>query len=126
PTAPERHRRGLLVAFSEGGVTPGDSYLWLLDDNGRPTAWRMWVNIIPIPGVEISWEGWQQLSTGAWVASLHHSAIATLPLEAIKGTATLAELEPGPDPFEALVRHLGDKAPPSTAPASMPSKAPGM
>ena len=29
----------LLVSYASGGATPGDSYLWLLDENGLPTAW---------------------------------------------------------------------------------------
>ena len=33
-----------------GGVTPGDTYLWILDDSGRPVAWRVWVKILHIPG----------------------------------------------------------------------------
>ncbi|MEQ8807825.1 MAG: hypothetical protein RIE59_02055 [Imperialibacter sp.] len=58
----------LLVTYTSGGVTPGDSYLWLLDENFKPRAWKLWVKIIPIGGVEISWENWQNYE-GAWLAS---------------------------------------------------------
>ena len=61
----------LKVQYTSGGVTPGDSYVWLLDENNRPEAWKMWVQIIPIGGLHNSWEGWQQLSTGAWIATSH-------------------------------------------------------
>ncbi|MEM9324400.1 MAG: hypothetical protein AAGA85_02035 [Bacteroidota bacterium] len=60
----------LLVTYSTGGVTPGDSYLWILDESGRPKAWKMWVSILPIKGLEFSWENWQQLE-GAWFAPTH-------------------------------------------------------
>lgn len=94
----------LLITYGGGGLTPGDAYLWLLDGNGRPRAWRMWVSILPIKGIESSWEGWTALPTGAWVASEHHMPGFTLRLTDIAGASTLAELEPGADPFTALLQ----------------------
>jgi hypothetical protein len=61
----------LLVSYASGGVTPGDKYLWLLDENDRPVAWRMWVQVFRVPGVQVSWEGWTPLPTGALIASRH-------------------------------------------------------
>lgn len=107
----------LLISYGGGGLTPGDSYLWLLPEGGesagaaasgallRPRAWRMWVSIIPIKGVENSWDGWIQLATGAWV-STHHQVGGTslkLDLTEVAGAATLKELLPGPDPFAPLM-----------------------
>ena len=60
----------LLVTYNTGGVTPGDSYLWILDENGRPTAWKMWVSILPVKGLEFSWDGWTSYG-GAWFAPTH-------------------------------------------------------
>lgn len=31
----------LLVTYTSGGSTPGDSYLWLLDDNEKPNAFKI-------------------------------------------------------------------------------------
>jgi len=61
---------GLLVTYSSGGVTPGDSYLWILNAQNRPVAWQMWVSILPIGGLEFSWENWKQYE-GVWLATDH-------------------------------------------------------
>jgi hypothetical protein len=61
---------GLLVTYSSGGVTPGDSYLWILDESGKPVAWKMWVSILPVKGLEFSWEG-GAVHQGVWLAPLH-------------------------------------------------------
>ncbi len=60
----------LLVTYSSGGVTPGDSYLWILDDDYRPKAWKLWVEIIPIGGIEFSWEAWEN-ANGALISTVH-------------------------------------------------------
>ncbi len=65
----------LLVSYSSGGVTPGDSYLWILDETGRPKAWRMWTQKIPVSGLEFSWYGWVEHS-GAWFAPSHQGIVA--------------------------------------------------
>lgn len=95
----------LLIEYSSGGLTPGDAYLWLLSDDGTPRAWRMWVSIIPIGGIEASWDGWTELSTGARVSTLHETAAGvTLELTGVEGAAALSDLIEGPDPFDSLRR----------------------
>jgi hypothetical protein len=110
-------RKGLLISYNSGGLTPGDSYLWLLsgqagDAGLRPEAWRMWVSIIPLKGIENAWDGWVQLATGAWVSTRHKFAglPITLKLDDVAGASTLSELVPGPDPFAPL---MGGAAPAS-------------
>ncbi len=86
--------KGLLVTHGDGGITPGDSYLWILNEKGLPKAWKMWVNIIPLGGLETSWEDWTQLSTGAMVARKHQLEIGGLgiPIGDLKAAGTWAEL----------------------------------
>ena len=64
-------RQGLMVTYTSGGSTPGDSYVWILDENNRPTSVKMWVSILPIGGIEFSWENYQRLGSGALVAQDH-------------------------------------------------------
>ena len=91
---------GLMITYDKGGVTPGDSYLWFLDEDGLPYKWKMWVSIIPIGGISVSWEGWQELITGVKVATIHKN-ILTLQLSEIKAADTIEGLK-GEDIFGAL------------------------
>jgi hypothetical protein len=62
---------GLMVTYTSGGTTPGDSYLWILDENYRPVAVKMWVSILPIGGIEFTWENYLTLESGAMIAQDH-------------------------------------------------------
>ena len=93
----------LLVEYTTGGVTPGDAYLWIPGEDGRPVSWRMWTQILPLGGIESSWEDWITLPTGAHIATRHEIFVVDLRLTEVAGAATLAELVAGDDPFAALV-----------------------
>ena len=62
---------GLLVTYTSGGSTPGDSYLWKLQPNGFPKSFKMWVQIIPIGGLEATWDDWQLVDSGAFLPKTH-------------------------------------------------------
>ena len=104
PDSGEGPLRGLLVAYDSGGVTPGDAYLWLVGQDGLPRAWRMWTQILPLGGIEASWEGWQSLPNGARVATRHRLPIFTLELSDIRAAASAAELSGGEDPFGPILQ----------------------
>lgn len=96
---------GLLITYSSGGVTPGDSYLWELDAAEKPQAWRMWVSVLPIKGMRATWENWQTLSTGAKIATTHKMGPVTLRVENLRGARHLEDLLNGaPDPFIELMK----------------------
>ncbi|MFB9058150.1 hypothetical protein ACFFU9_15505 [Mariniflexile ostreae] len=76
----------LLVTYTQGGTTPGDSYLWQFDTNGRPKSFKMWVSILPIGGLEASWNDWETTESGAWLPTLHRFLFMGLQISHIKGT----------------------------------------
>lgn len=67
----EDNSKALLVRYTSGGTTPGDSYLWKVDQNYRPVSYQMWVSIIPIGGIEATWEGWTTTESGAFLSQKH-------------------------------------------------------
>ena len=92
----------LFFEFSSGGVTPGDAYLVLLDEQGLPHTWHMWVQVLPIGGLEASWEDWVPLKTGAKVSTRHKLGPITFRLTEVLGAADINQLEPDSDPFAPL------------------------
>jgi hypothetical protein len=93
---------GLLVEYKQGGVTPGDRYLWVVPGRGPPRAWRMWVSILPIGGLEASWEGWVKTKTGAWISTAHRLLFITLRIHELETAARVETLAGGADPFAGL------------------------
>ena len=93
----------LLIRYATGGVTPGDAYLWNLGPDGTPRAWRMWVSVLPVGGLETRWDGWITLPTGARIATRRTLGPLEMEMQDVAGAAHLSELEPGADPFSALV-----------------------
>nr|WP_281503819.1 hypothetical protein [Arenibacter sp. F26102] len=77
--------QGLLVTYTSGGSTPGDSYLWILQPNGFPISFKMWVSIIPIGGIEASWDEWQVTESGAFLPSKHSIGPITLDIGDVRG-----------------------------------------
>ena len=75
----------LLVTYTSGGNTPGDSYLWKLQPNGFPISFKMWVSIIPIGGIEASWDDWQVMESGAFLPSQHSIGPITLDMGNVRG-----------------------------------------
>ena len=95
-------KKGLMVSYAQGGATPGDSYLWWLDEKGLPESWQMWVKVIPIGGIRVSWEKWNTLETGAKISELHQLGGMELVISNVKGARSVKELLSGEDPFSLL------------------------
>ncbi len=86
-------KESLMVSYASGGVTPGDKYLWHFNSSYVPTSYQMWVSIIPVGGLEATWENWIETSTGAKIAQTHSFSGQTLELTNIATANSLSELE---------------------------------
>ncbi len=93
----EEGKEALLVEYESGGVTPGDSYLWILDENFRPTGYKMWTSIIPVKGMYASWENWEQ-HNGAYYA-LNHNMKIELKMDNFLASDSLADFGYTTNPF---------------------------
>jgi len=80
----ENGSKGLMVTYTSGGDTPGDSYLWELQPNGFPISFKMWVKIIPIGGLEASWDAWQVTESGAFLPVAHQLGPVTLEMGTVR------------------------------------------
>lgn len=81
----ESGETALLVTYTSGGSTPGDSYLWHFDANGKPKSYQMWVDILPIDGLEATWENWITTESGAQLPTFHKLLFLGLELDNVKG-----------------------------------------
>ncbi len=97
-------QEGLMVSYTSGGVTPGDSYLWLLDENGLPKSYKMWVSIIPVEGLEVTWDDWVKLPTGAMVATSHKLPGLDITITNLKAAHQWNDMELEGDVFEELLK----------------------
>lgn len=82
----------LKISYSSGGVTPGDSYVWILDDKGVPTAYEMYVGVLPLKGIKVNWGGWKELPTGALVSTDHKSGKIGMSLKNVSGGQSLSDI----------------------------------
>ncbi len=95
--------RALVLRYDNGGVTPGDTYLFFVDDNGLPTRWKMWVQALPVRGFETTFEEWVDVG-GARLASMHRGpAGSTMSTAPIRGGKSLQDVGVDVDPFDRLL-----------------------
>ncbi|MGB1448586.1 MAG: hypothetical protein ACPG8F_01980 [Flavobacteriaceae bacterium] len=80
-------QEALLVTYTTGGTTPGDSYLWLMDEHHRPKAFQMWVDIIPIGGLTASWDDWIKTPQGVILPQSHQLLFLDLAITDLKTAA---------------------------------------
>lgn len=92
--------KALMVSYESGGATPGDSYVWFLDENFRPYKYKMWVSIIPVGGTEATWANWEKLSSGAMISTEHEMAVLKILIKNLKSAQSIEELGINKDLFK--------------------------
>lgn len=75
-------KKGLLVTYTSGGLTPGDSYLWTIDENGVPESWQLWTSNVAIGGLSFSWDGWWKYGE-VWFSNVHKGKFVDIPMSII-------------------------------------------
>lgn len=91
--------KALMVTYTKGGNTPGDTYLWFMDETGRPEKVKMWVSIIPVGGVSFTWQNYQQLYSGAMVALNHKGALFDVNISGVRAGKNFQDAGIDHDPF---------------------------
>ena len=66
-----KNKDALLITYRSGGTTPGDSYLWILNEKFLPTSYKMWTSIIPICGISATWSDWKNTEAGIKLPTQH-------------------------------------------------------
>ena len=75
---------GLLVTYKDENTTTQNSYLWLLDKEGKPNAVKMWTSLLPINGLEASWNDWTITESGAQLPTTHRFIFGNLGIQNLK------------------------------------------
>lgn len=97
----------LLVSYASGGATPGDSYLFTLDDEGKIANMRMWVSILPVKGITAKFDDYRAVEKGIRIAHHHKvGGVSNVDLSEVK--LYVAYPEPGAtDRFQGLLEISG-------------------
>lgn len=98
----EHGKTGLMVTYESGGVTPGDAYLWHLDEKNQPIGFKMWVKIIPVGGIYFTWDGWKTMDEGFQLSTTHKSVAFTIQMEDVASGNHYSEMGYDEDPFKEL------------------------
>ena len=61
----------LKVKYTTGGSTPGDSYIWILDDRFLPIKYLMNVPSMKMEEVPATWEEWITTESGTLLPKMH-------------------------------------------------------
>ncbi len=100
-------KRALLLQYESGGYTPGDSYLFVVNEDSFPIRWQLWASVLPWDGIEFSFEEWHTCSTGARFSLRHKHTLFDVPIRDLKCYAHYPIAKTGEkDRFAAFHRYL--------------------
>ena len=93
----------LKVFYESGGVTPGDTYVYTVDDEGLITYINMWVSIIPIKGIGVIVSDHVTTKLGFTVAQSNQFDFTGFPNVRLSNLDTYYEYPVNEDRFSRLV-----------------------
>lgn len=94
--------KALLVTYAKGGVSPGDAYLWYTDSKGLPAKFEIWASILPVKGMDYTWENWDSLYNGALYAIDHKSDVLNVQITNVISGPDLSSIGRDPGIFSPL------------------------
>lgn len=92
----EPNTQGLKVTYQGGGVTPGDTYVWALDEKNVPIGYYMWVDILPVKGLYSSWDNWIDIAN-VKLSTAHKMSVLKTKMTNVKGGETISSIDLAPE-----------------------------
>ena len=65
------NREALRVTYTSGGTTPGDAYVWILNEDYLPVSYQMYVPSMKMVAVPATWEDWITAESGTLLPTNH-------------------------------------------------------
>lgn len=82
------YANSLLVTYNNA-LNKDESYLWKLDETGKPVAFKMWKSGLPIDGLEATWNHWETTESGAQFPTFHKVMFFGFQIDGLKATQAL-------------------------------------
>lgn len=76
----------LLVTYKDNSPYTNDSFLWILDSQGKPKSVKIWSSLMPLKGIEATWSNWITTESGAILPSHHNLLFFSFNLGDVKAT----------------------------------------
>ena len=89
----DKSQRKVLVSYTSGGVTPGDSYLFDFNLNGSLDSMKMWVSILPVKGVKATFVNYKKYANGLLASNIRKIWFLKLNLVGLKFYTSAQEIE---------------------------------
>lgn len=95
----------LVIHYPEGGITPGDTYVIHSGPDGLPDHWKLWVSVLPLKGMQFTFEDWREISPGVRVSLMHRSFFKDVEMREVRAFSSYPDPE-NKDRFAELVEMI--------------------
>ena len=80
------NKDALLITYKNNPPYTNDSFLWILDNEGKPKSVKIWSSLMPLKGIEATWSDWITTESGAILPSHHNLLFFSFNLGDVKAT----------------------------------------